>query len=379
MKSVSFGIFLLAAALMPRPATSAAFLALDLPGSQLAALSADGCVAAGGVLGARPSGFRWSAAHGAESLDAAITVHALSPSGDYAAGSTLDAMQREVASYWDGAGTLHRLAAMPGLATIGAVSQAHAITDAPHVVGSARRNDRLRIAFDWSDTTGMRALDPVRAEETRAIAISPDGRRIGGWERIGDRVRPLHWRDGRLLADASDTEPGEILGASRDAETLVGWIAANGSYLVHRDAGIRRLGRDPPVRLRAGSDDGRVLAGERGSGDEREAWLWLQAEGFVSLRDWLARHAAALPPDWRPLALTAVSADGRRVGGWGRRDGDRLDSFIVDLGGASCDPASHPQAAFRATAADHARRQGHAASPGPHPPARPDLRPGSTR
>lgn len=351
MKSTLLFLRLLSlAALSSSAAQAVTFFPLDVPGSQLAALSADGCVAAGGVSGDKPAGFRWSAAHGAEPLDAAITVSALSPRGDHAAGSSFDSMQREVASYWDAAGKPHRLEAMPGLATFGVISQAHAITDGPHVVGSARRNGGDRIAFEWTPAGGMRVLAERGRGEARAIAISADGHLVAGWEGEGEgegegeRVRPLHWRDGRLLP-TREAERGAILGASRDAALLLGWSVEPASVAIHRETTIRRLSTQSRLRPRAGSDDGKLLVGDSGSGDERSAWIWSEAEGFAPLRDWLARHGSPLPPNWHPLALTAVSADGKRLGGWGRRDDDRLDSFVVDLGGAACTDTRRARAA----------------------------------
>lgn len=353
MTSLRFGFLALATSVAtPLPASAAALLSLDLPGSQLAALSADGCVAAGGVLGGSPAGFRWTRASGAEPLQDAIAVQALSPSGAFAAGSTLDSSKREVASYWDAAGTLHRLASMPGLETIGTISQAHAIADGPRVAGSARRSDGVRIAFEWNTASGMQALvSQGHADETRAIAISGDGRRVAGWARDGDRVRALRWRDGRLLAPASEGEtgPGEVLGGSRDADVLVGWLGGrDGSVAaLYRETGLQQLAQSTAaVRLRASSDDGKVLVGDSGSGDERSAWVWFEQEGFVALREVLAGRGVPLAPDWRPLALTAVSADGKRLGGWGKHGDGRVDSFIVDLGSKGCDGAARrPQTA----------------------------------
>jgi uncharacterized membrane protein len=347
MKPTLFRLLSLAA-LSSAAAHAVTFSPLDLPGSQLAALSADGCVAAGGVSGDKPAGFRWSAARGVEPLEAAITVSALSPRGDHAAGSTFDSMQREVASYWDAAGKAHRLEAMPGLATIGVISQAHAITDGPHIVGSARRNGGARIAFEWTPVGGMRVLAERGHGEARAIAISIDGHLVAGWqsegEGIGERVQPLRWRDGRLLP-TSEAERGTILGASRDAALLLGWSGEQTGVAIHRETKIRRLSTPTSLRPRAGSDDGKLLVGDSGNGDERTAWIWSEAEGFAPLRDWLARHGSPLPPDWHPLALTAVSADGKRLGGWGRRDDDRLDSFVVDLGGSACADTRRARAA----------------------------------
>lgn len=331
---------LLAALAAASPAALAAtFISIDLPGSLLSALSENGCVAAGGVLGGKPAGFRWTAASGVEPLKNAIAVHGLSSSGAFVAGSTLDGMQREVAGYWDAAGALHPIAAMPGLETVGSISQAHAISDEPRIVGSARRPGGTRIAYEWTAADGMHALPFAgRGREFRAIAISDDGHRIAGWGRNGDQLQPLGWSDGRPLpmTTAGDTGTGEILGGSRDAEALVGWLGDSnaGAAAVYLESGIQRLAAPATVvRLQASSNDGKVLVGDSGAGEDRTPWVWLEREGFVTLADLLARRHARIPRDWRPLALTAVSADGRRLGGWGKHGSDRLDSFIVDLDG----------------------------------------------
>ncbi len=330
---------LLAALATAMPSLRAAtFISLDMPGSQLSALSHNGCIAVGGVLGGNPAGFRWSAETGTAALKEAIAVHGLSASGAFVAGSTLDAMQREVAVYWDASGAIHRIPPMRDLESVGAISQAHAISDEPRVVGSAHRRGGGQFAFEWTAATGMHALAPDDREvETHALSISDDGRRIAGWERRGDRVRPLRWRDGRLVGAVADIAavPGEILGGSQDAEILVGWLGVreSGAAAVYRGTDIRRLPAESGVvRLLAGSNDGKVLVGDSGSGDNRTAWIWLESEGFVSLADLLASRHVSLPSDWRPLALTATSADGKRLAGWGKHGGNRLDSFIVDLG-----------------------------------------------
>jgi len=356
MKPIPYRHLLLAILATATPSLDAAtFISLDIPGSQLSALSRDGCTAAGGVLGGDPAGFRWSAHEGAAPLRGAIAVRGLSASGALAAGSTLDAMQREVAAYWDAAGAIHRIPPMRDLESVGAISQAHAVSDELRVVGSAHRFGGGQVAFEWTAASGMRALAPDDREvETHALSISDDGHRIAGWERNGERVRPLLWRDGQLVAGMAGVGamPGEVLGGSRDAGILVGWLGVreSGAAAVYRGTEVRRLPADSAViRLLASSNDGATLVGDSGGGDNRTAWVWLESEGFVRLTDLLARRHAMPPSDWRPLALTALSADGKRLGGWGKHGGNRLDSFIVALGdddrcGDGAQPA-HPAAA----------------------------------
>lgn len=349
-------VLVLASILLSPHATAAAFVSLDLPGSQVVAVSSDGCVVAGSLLGAGSGGFRWSAAQGTRRLDGAVAVQGVSPSGDYVAGSVLDDMQREVASYWDAEGTVHALAPMPDIETIGVVSQAHAVTDEPRIVGSARRPLRGSVAFEWTRAGGMRALPSLRGEaSSRAVGISHDGHRIVGWERAAGVTRGLVWDGGRaapLDASLGQAVPGEVLGSNRSGDVLVGVLNPSrldpGAPYRWREAGGMQVLPQPAeaaLRFYASSDDGRVLVGGSGHGDRREPWLWLEASGAVALQSLLQQHGIAIPQHWTPMMLTAVSGDGQRLAGWGKHDG-ALDSFVIDLasdaGATPCAVAATP-------------------------------------
>lgn len=356
-------VLALASIVSPPCATATAFVSLDLPGSQVVAVSRDGCVVAGSLLGASSGGFRWSAARGTQRLQGAIAVQGLSPSGRYVAGAVLDEMQRQVASYWDADGAVHTLAPMPDIETIGVISQAHAVTDEPRIVGSARRPSRGSVAFEWTHADGMRALPLLHGDgSSRAVGISHDGRRIVGWEREAGVTRGVMWQDGRAMpldAALGDAVPGEVLGANRSGDVLVGVLNASmldigAAYRWHATAGMQVLPQPPEMSLRfyASSADGRVLVGGSGHGDRREAWLWLEASGIVSLQALLQTHGIAIPQHWTPMMLTAVSDDGRRLAGWGKHGGV-LDSFVIDLArdAAATSCAGTAQAALTSTAA----------------------------
>lgn len=329
---------------------TAEFRALGVPGSQLAALSHDGCVAAGAVPGGAGAGFRWTRTSGAERLPDAIAIQGLSASGDYVAGSVLDDMHRQVAGYWDASGIVHRLASMPDIETIGVVSQAYAVSDEPRVVGSARRPGRGSVAFEWSTETGMRPLPgTIDTSMARALAVSGNGRSIVGWQQTGNRIQVVHWRASGA-GSAYEADPGPVMiavsGTSRDTRVVLGPLngpdAGPASVVYRWNVAQARLVLTPrpampPVQLTAASDDGRLLAGGSGHGDKRVPWLWFESGGFITLADYLAAKNVELPTGWRPLVVTAVSGDGSRIGGWGKRHGDALDSFIVDLSSGSPD------------------------------------------
>ncbi|WP_067648808.1 hypothetical protein [Dokdonella koreensis] len=325
----------------PLPAAAAGFVSLDLPGSQAVAISADGCIVAGNLLGDAGGGFRWSAAGGAERLAGAVSVQGLSASGAYVAGAVLDGLQRQFASYWDAAGMAHPLDSMPGIESLGVVSQAQAINDEPRIVGNARRPGGGSIAFEWTPRHGMRSLPGLAAGASgRAVGVSRDGNRIVGWEQRAGQTTGIVWRNGQALPlPIASGAPAELSGASRDAALLFGLrpidgAAAAAAYRWRDAATLELLATTPEpaaaARFHAGSDDGRVLAGGSDRGGRRAPWVWIAGEGFVALPDLLARYRVAVPPGWQLLALTAVSGNGERLAGWGKRDG-QLDSFVVDL------------------------------------------------
>lgn len=320
-----------------RPGTAAGFVALGLSGSQLAALSADGCVAAGNISGGE-AGFRWSVGGGVQRLEAAISVRALSASGRYAAGSSLDAEQREVASYWDAEGRLHRIGGAPGVDAISVVSQAFGVTDAEQVVGSL---GNAAAAFAWTPAGGLRLLGSAGAAAARAEGVSDDGSLVYGWSEASDgRRRGLLWAAGaaRPLRDHEGREVREIAAASRSARVLLGLAddphGRPTAYRWSADHGVVAPAPFEParfVRLLASSEDGRLVVGSAGQGDERRAVVWNGSGAPQILEGWLAARGVAVPPGWRLGAATAIAADGRRIGGWGLRDG-RFDSFVLDVG-----------------------------------------------
>lgn len=326
-------------AMFPATFAYAGFQSLGLPGSQLIALSHDGCVAAGSLIGGEAGGFRWSAARGVELLREAITVRGLSASGRYVSGSLLDEQARQVAGYWDAEGRPQRLGGLVGSTSVGQISEAFGISDEPRIVGSARRSTQGQAAFVWTREDGMRELpSPRSGASTRALGLGAGGR-IYGWMHAARGAGGVLWHDGRVqtLFASNGDAAGELLGANHRGDVLLGVSdRRHGEHAVYRWSaadGVRALplGATPaPLYLFASSDDGRILVGGSGAGDRREAVLWIEGRSIVTLAQLLAEHTIRLPSSWRPSVLTAVSGDGRRLAGWGTIDG-RLDSFIVDL------------------------------------------------
>ena len=309
------------------------FHAFALPGSQLAALSADGRAAAGGVIGGASGGFRWREGEAPVLLDRAVSVRAISASCRYVAGSSLDAQQREVATWWDADGRMHALDGLPGAeAAAGVLSVAWGVDDEPQLVGIGA-SAAGTVAVRWSAASGWQVLD---AAPSAAIGISDDGRRVYGWSGQAATRHGVLWTDARACCTtaAARLHDDELVGANRAATILLG--ASGGDV-----QGLVAYRWTPPAtvvarlatatRFSASSDDGGVLAGVAGSGAQRVAMIRTRDGVVARLRDVLAAHAIDVPPGWTLLAATAVSADGGRIGGFGLVDG-RFDSFIVDLG-----------------------------------------------
>lgn len=330
-------IFLLAS----MPAFGAGFRVLSLPGSQLGVLSADGRSAAGGLVGGTSGGFRWHEGETPEILAGAMSVRAISSSGRYVAGSSLDAGQREVATWWDADGLAHSLGGLPGAdARAGVLSVAYGVTDQPRLVGTAINAKRISTAFAWTVGDGMLALAPV-GSASGAVGISSDGHRIFGWsERAGTTRHGALWNQGHLCCSVeTGAIANEIVGANRGATLLLGFSRENSEVEVPfrwiPEVDSSRTPFAPASasglpRFTASSDDGRMLVGASGTGAQRVAFIWTEGHGIQRLDAFLATQGIALPAGWTLIAATAVSADGNRLAGFGLKDG-RFDSFVIDL------------------------------------------------
>lgn len=327
------------------PSFGAGFHALSVPGSQLVALSADGRVAAGGLVGGASGGFRWHEGAPVEVLSDAMSVRAISASGRYVAGSSLDAAQREVATYWDADGVPHLLGGLPNAdARGGLLSVASGITDQPRVAGTTIDAARGSTAFLWTRDEGLSAL-ASGGTSSGASGIGSDGRRVFGWsERDATRSGVL-WQRGHACCTV-DAPSGEITGANRSATLLLG-IADGKPFRWMPDAGAAHApiaATDGATRFVAASDDGALLAGASGSGAQRIAVVWTGARGTERLDAFLAAAHVAVPQGWTLMAATAVSADGHRLGGFGLKD-SRFDSFVIDLPSSKGDAAARTHGA----------------------------------
>jgi len=328
------------------PSFGAGFHALSVPGSQLVALSADGHTAAGGLIGGTSGGFRWREGEPLQVLPGAMSVRAISASGRYVAGSSLDGAQREVATWWDADGVAHPIGGLAGAdARGGVLSVAEGVNDQLSVAGTAVDTRRGSTAFLWTRDDGLRAL-VSSGTSSGASGISSDGRRVFGWSERDSARQGVLWHQGRACC-AVDAASSEITGANRSATLLLGVAGADQAFRWMPDAGASSesiAAADDAARFVAASDDGRVLAGASGSGAQRVAVVATDARGVERLDTYLAAERIAVPQGWTLMAATAVSADGHRLGGFGLMDG-RFDSFVIDLPSSKGDAAARTHGA----------------------------------
>lgn len=355
-------LLLLACALAARPSAAASFLALGLRGSQLSALSADGRSATGSVVGAASGGFLWHEGHGAELLPGALSARGISASGRYVAGSALDRNDHEVAAWWDGSNTPHRIGGLPGAAArAGVLSRGVAVSDDGRVVGTANDREDHDVAFSWTQARGLHAL-PLDAAGASSVVIglSDDGERAFGWRSTPSARLAVVWhgREERAITIPSDcTDPR---GASRDATILLGLFVSGAdpapcawntrTHSAKTLAGSTTL--PSPLEFTAIGDDGALMAGSAGSGGRRVA-IVRSERGVEMLSAFLAARHVAVPQGWNLSAATAISADGCRIGGYGQHDG-AFDSFVADV--CPDAPASRAAAASRLTSTAPRRR-----------------------
>lgn len=154
-----------------------------------------------------------------------------------------------------------------------------------------------------------------------------DGRRRWALWPADDQRRPL---------DHAGREVRDFAAASRSARVLLDLVEDSGTppYRWSADCGLiapEVSALDRPVQLLASSEDGRLIVCSDGQGKERRAIVRDATAGQQPLERWLAERRSVLPPGWRLAAATAISSDGRRIGGWGLRDG-RFDSFVLNRG-----------------------------------------------
>ena len=370
----------LAASLFVGAAHAATFYSV-VQNSGIAGLSHNGRIATGvianGMNGA--PAWRWTPERGLEMIPGFLDANGSSAWAQPIAGAVLDENGNEVAAI------AYSNASVAGPVVVGQypgatqvdnyLSSAFGVSDDGTAVGLANDETGNAIAFTWNAATGMSRL-PVNRPDTysRANGISHDGSVTFGWNDQADGYRTgVIWTGGQTidLVDAGGFPVGEAYAATSGGSVVVGggyytengseawrWTAATGTQAIgilpegQQPAAPRapaskqsaRLDQTKPATTRdpsgflplesfafAVSDDGNVVVGASGRWPVRTASIWTPDTGLQPLADYITARGVTIPDGWLLAAATAISADGKTIGGWGMDEDGIMAAFIVDL------------------------------------------------
>jgi len=182
--------------------------------------------------------------------------------------------------------------------------------------------------FRWTAATGMQPLDMLANGNNRAKTTNDDGSVIGGFAQGNFSRTPSRWA-GDLSGFVWDADfLGEVSGMNNDGSTLLGeW---SGEAFILDSVSFTQIGS---LNTNWGgcateiSEDGSLVAGHDTLMLAKQAWLWKQATGFVSMDDVvLGAGILGAPPI---LAVTGMSDDGNvLVGNSGTLGGAGFSGYI---------------------------------------------------
>lgn len=348
--------------------------------SGVAALSHNGRIATGVVatgFNGAPA-WRWTPERGAEDITGFLDASGMSAWAQPIAGAVLDVDGYEVAAIaYSNAPIVGAVVVgpLPGSSQVdNYLSSAYGVSDDGTAVGLAYDETGNAVAFIWTAAAGISRL-PVNRPDTfsRANGISHQGNIAYGWNDQLDGYRTgVVWQDGQAidLVDADGNPVGEALAANSDGSVVVGggYYTANGSEAWRWTAttgtqpiGILPVGQPemarpaehsvrsaredltkpsmaapdgflPPESFAfAVSDDGNVIAGASGMWPIRTASIWTPETGLQALSDYVIARGIVIPDGWFLAAATAISADGKTIGGWGTDETGTMAAYIIDL------------------------------------------------
>ena len=303
--------------------------------STVTSLSADGRMA-GGTATRVPGqhGFIWTAGQGRNDfglepgVPSITLVQGLSGDGTTAVGFRGDGGFGSRAFRYRGPGTYQEL---PALSAVRPDSEATGVSgDGSIVVGSAfpsgpPSSNRMAVRWSAAGPQGLGFLPNGFSSE--ATAISRDGSTIVGLsdQTNGSRLA-FAWRAGTGFTILPSGTDGTAFGVNHDGRIVVGFVDGNLGGVMWRDTVATPLLLSPGLVTatpRAVSDDGGVAVGvaRPAVGPSQLGGVWTPALGWELATDYLTRHGVALPGSSVVHRVSAVSADGRTIGGTGTFDG----------------------------------------------------------
>ena len=210
-------------------------------------------------------------------------------------------------------------------------------------------------AFRWTGGTGMVGLGDLPGGDSvsEAHSVSADGSVVVGFGSSASSAstgiislsgrEAFRWTGGTGMVGLGDLPGGdfgsEAYGVSADGSVVVGvgsGAAGREAFRWTSDGGMVSLGDLPGGTNSMAFDvsaDGRVVVGSGAmvpvmNGQMAifgEAFIWTEADGMQRLLDVLLANGATGLDGWTLVQATGISADGRRVVGWGYRDNGNHD------------------------------------------------------
>jgi uncharacterized membrane protein len=206
--------------------------------------------------------------------------------------------------------------------------------DGKTLVGHMRLSAGNVRAAVWRPESGIHLLSP-RGPNSRANASNTDGTLIVGWSEdpaTGNR-QPTVWGEAGAIvltetkafceATAVTGNGMIIVGQSYDPvrdqreaalwlDSDFGWVQESLGYLPGTLPGY---GQAKALDL---TEDGHTIVGTNSFDPNRATgFIWTLEDGLVNVHDYLADYQIALPEGFRITAVTAISADGSHMSGFG--------------------------------------------------------------
>lgn len=226
----------------------------------------------------------------------------VSSNGDVVVGNSTNAGGEQQAFRWTQAGGMQPLVGIAGFPRATAVDASGAVIVGSYLIDGP--NGQESRAFRWTQEAGASTLVSLAGHGAYASDVSRDGQVVVGGSLDADWLqRPVFWTEDAGV-QVLPLPIGCFGGARCVGPATYGWgwgpHVAIGGWMID-PAGVER------------------------------AVIWREDLGMVDLAAFM-RARGMLPSGWESLAsVTAISADGRSVGGYGTFNGQRRGFMAVAL------------------------------------------------
>jgi probable HAF family extracellular repeat protein len=329
------------------------FTRLGKPLTYVTGISADGSIAVGARSNFGPV-FRWTAAEGVVDIGGVGFTAAISRDGKTIVSNDTDSHDYAAAAIWQGGTSWRVLPPVPNAQPLDiTASTAYGVSgDGSVVVGLAFVTGGKAHAFRWDAVNGSVDLGALQGQDSRANGVSADGSVIVGWDEDPHAFNYPAWRGAmwwqgleRLL------HPFGWIGQSEGTNDVGSVIVGQGTPANYRHAfrytawdgqvidlgsiprGITQVQRDQEDTSYAiaTSDDGTVVGGNSGLMPPRDAFIWTPGNQMMKLSDFLKSKAIPIPDGWQLASVTAITPNGKILGGFAVNELGLVEGWIVKL------------------------------------------------